>query len=76
MSVPSNIAEGNGRFSRKELVQFLLHARGPLLELETQVMIAQRLGYLDREQSDSLSTMIDEVARLLNGLVNKFKVAP
>lgn len=74
MSVPSNIAEGKGRFSRKELVQFLLHARGSLLELETQVMITQRVGYLDQEQSDSLSTMIDEVARLLNGLVNNFKV--
>jgi four helix bundle protein len=73
ISVPSNIAEGKGRFSRKELVQFLLHARGSLLELETQVSIAQRLGYLGDEQSQYLSIRIDEVARLLNGLLNRFR---
>jgi len=42
VSVPSNIAEGKGRRSRKEFQQFLFHARGSLLELQTQVMIAKR----------------------------------
>jgi four helix bundle protein len=46
VSIPSNIAEGKGRFSAKELVHFLLQARGSLLELETQLLIAYRLGYL------------------------------
>jgi four helix bundle protein len=73
VSIPSNIAEGKGRFSRKELVHFLLNARGSLLELETQVSIAHRLGYLDQEQSRNLSTIMDEVARLLNGLLNRFR---
>jgi four helix bundle protein len=45
VSVPSNIAECKGRFSRKELVQFLFRARGSLLELETQITIGQELGY-------------------------------
>src|SRR5271155_4491500 len=47
VSVPSNIAEGKGRYSQKEFVQFLFHARGSLLELQTQVSIARDLDYLD-----------------------------
>jgi len=45
VSIPSNIAEGQGRFSKGEFKQFLGHARGSLLELETQILIAQQLGY-------------------------------
>jgi len=44
VSIPSNIAEGKGRYSRKELSQFLLNARGSLLELETQIEIARALS--------------------------------
>ena len=44
VSVPSNIAEGKGRYSRKELLQFLFHARGSLLELRTQITIAKNFG--------------------------------
>ncbi|MFY9559954.1 MAG: four helix bundle protein [Terriglobales bacterium] len=47
VSVPSNIAEGKGRHSHKELVQFLYRARGSLLELETQLSIAHELEYID-----------------------------
>lgn len=54
VSVPSNLAEGKGRFSRKELVQFLFHARGSLMELETQILIASRLGYIDSKTTDML----------------------
>jgi len=46
VSIPNNIAEGKGRFSRKELLQFLFHARGSLLELRTQIKIARELGFL------------------------------
>ena len=75
VSIPSNIAEGRGRSSRKELVQFLHHARGSLLELETQVMIAERLGYLEEVKQTDLRSMTGEVGRLLNGLVNALNEA-
>ena len=73
VSVPSNIAEGKGRFSRKELVQYLFRARGSLLELETQILIGRRLGYLGETEGRQLTTLAGEVGRLLNGLVNSFQ---
>jgi four helix bundle protein len=74
VSVPSNIAEGKGRFSRKELVQFLFRARGSLLELETQITIAHRLGYVDAPAFERLHSQSNELGRMLNGLVNRFEV--
>jgi four helix bundle protein len=66
--VPSNIAEGQGRPTRGHFCSFLGHAKGSLAELETQAMIAQRLGYV---QADCpILVQICEVARLLNGLIN------
>jgi four helix bundle protein len=73
VSVPSNIAEGKGRSSRKELLQFLFHARGSLLELQTQITIAYKLGFVTNAEAGNLSTLADEVGRLLNGLINRFQ---
>jgi four helix bundle protein len=73
VSVPSNIAEGKGRFSRKELLQFLFHARGSLLELQTQITIARELGFLPAHQGEKLTKVAAEVGRLLNGLINRFQ---
>jgi four helix bundle protein len=73
VSIPSNIAEGKGRFSRKELTQFLLNARGSLLELETQIEIARALGYASAEETNSLVSRSSEVGRLINGMVQHFK---
>jgi four helix bundle protein len=73
VSVPSNIAEGKGRYSQKELVQFLYKSRGSLLELETQICIARDLGYVDDSVGQSLATRTLEVLRILNGLINRFQ---
>jgi four helix bundle protein len=73
VSVPSNIAEGKGRHSRKELLQFLFHARGSLLELRTQITIAKELEYLSGTEGEKLTNHADEVGRPLNGLINRFQ---
>ncbi|HUI25525.1 MAG TPA: four helix bundle protein [Candidatus Kryptonia bacterium] len=68
VSVPSNIAEGEGRKSRKEFLHHLSIAYGSLRELETQVMIAGRLNYLEASEVARLLQLAGEVGRLLNGL--------
>lgn len=73
VSIPSNIAEGKGRYSRKELSQFLLNARGSLLELETQIEIARALSYLTDNHTEELTHRSSEVGRLLNGTLDYFK---
>jgi four helix bundle protein len=69
VSIPSNIAEGQGRGSDPELLRFLRIAHGSLRELETQVLIAQRLGYSNESESNQSLEMAAEVGRLLNGLI-------
>jgi len=69
VSVPSNIAEGQARLSTGEFKQFLGNARGSLMEVETQILIARDLGYLDQNQSDCLLSDTSEVGRILNGLL-------
>ena len=69
VSIPSNIAEGQGRATKGEFLQFLGHARGSLCELETQIIIAGNLGYISEEIGDRLASEITEVARILNGLL-------
>jgi len=69
VSIPSNIAEGQGRSPKGEFKQFLGHARGSLLELETQILIAQQLGYLPTERIQILLDGAAETGRILNGLL-------
>jgi four helix bundle protein len=69
VSIPSNIAEGQGRGSDPELLRFLRIAHGSLRELETQVLIAQRLGYSNDSECNQSMEMAAEVGRLLNGLI-------
>jgi four helix bundle protein len=76
VSIASNIAEGKGRSSDKELRHFLSNAKGSLFEVETQIMIADRLGYLSQSQSDHLLSQGAEVGRLLNGLMKAFRNTP
>ena len=73
VSIPSNIAEGRGKSSKKEFQQFLHHARGSLAELETQIVISQNLGYLNAGETAMVTEIIAEVGRLLHGLLASLK---
>lgn len=70
VSIASNIAEGKGRHTDKEFRQFLFTARGSLLELETQVLIARELQYVQPDQFDKLRDETRQVGRGLAGLLN------
>jgi four helix bundle protein len=75
VSVPSNIAEGQARFSRKEFHHFLSQARGSLVEIETQLTIAENLGYLGPNQLRPLLDKASELGKILNGLIASIKSA-
>ena len=70
VSIPSNIAEGKGHRSDREFRNFLLHARGSLLEVQTQLMIAQELQYILPEEGERLLESSDSIGRCLNSLIN------
>ncbi len=73
VSVPSNIAEGQARFSQREFHHFLSQARGSLVEIETQLLIARDLNFLQPAQTDELLFAAAELGRLLNGLIASVK---
>jgi four helix bundle protein len=73
VSVPSNIAEGHARTSKKEFQYFLSNARGSLAELETQLTIAHQLAYIDETGINQLLDRLGEVGRILNGLLASLK---
>jgi four helix bundle protein len=68
-SIPANIAEGQGRRLPKEFVYFLANARGSLWELDTHLESATRLGFLNVDTHQQLQAQLDEVGRMLNGLM-------
>ena len=67
-SIPANIAEGWARGTTKEYIQFLKVARGSLMELETHLIVANRLKFLPEQKVQSLVGAIAEIGRMLNGL--------
>ena len=71
VSIPSNISEGHQRSSTKDYVRFLNIAKGSLGELETQIMLCERLEYLNKEKTDLLLGQCGEIGRMLNGLINR-----
>ncbi len=68
ISIPSNVAEGQGRRTDKEFAYFVSVANGSLHEAETQILLAERLQFLDKAASAKLLDSSSEVGRLLNGL--------
>ena len=74
VSVPCNIAEGYGRGSRKEYVHFLCISQRSLKELETQVILAQRLNYGSKAAVEGLLGLSEEVGRMLGALIRSLKI--
>jgi len=73
VSVPSNIAEGAGRNTKKEFVNFLHIAQGSLSELDTQLELARRLAFIDDPAWRDLDTMVTEADKVLSGLIRSQK---
>jgi four helix bundle protein len=71
ISIPVNIAEGWGRETPKNYIQFLRNSRGPLFELETLILISDDLKYIKPEISKDLHLEMDEIGKMLNSLINK-----
>jgi four helix bundle protein len=72
VSIPSNIAEGQHRGHRGEFVQFLRIAYGSAAELETQLLIASKVSYIDNFSFDKINTDLNIIIRMLNKLMNSF----
>ena len=69
VSVPSNIAEGKGRGTGKEFIQFLRIALGSLYELQTQLELSMRIGYITTAQLNPIDSLALEVEKMLNSLI-------
>ncbi len=72
-SITSNIAEGFGRHTMKEKIQFYYHAQGSLTELKNQLFIARDVGYLTAGDFETLMKSVEDTHRLLQGLITKSK---
>ena len=73
VSVPANIAEGQARQYPKEFLKHLSIAKGSLAELQTLIIVAQRLNYLNHDQLQEIEAQISEVAKPLHGLMNSLR---
>ncbi len=73
VSIPSNIAEGYSRCSDKEFIHFLRISRGSVSELETQIMLCERISYLDSTQLELAQSFCIEIDKMLNSLIRKIK---
>ncbi len=76
ISVSSNIAEGAARNSKKEFVQFLYVALASASELDTQLIISRNLGYIEKTQLEELGAAINDISKMLFGLIRFLKKKP
>ena len=76
LSIPANIAEGNGRRHRKEYVNFLSIARGSVSELETHLHAFERLGYVNAADLRTARKLADEVSRMLLAIMRTLSRVP
>jgi four helix bundle protein len=68
-SIPANIAEGWGRGMTKEYVHYLIIDRGSLLDLETHLIVARSLGYLDQTRLNGFDRTLQDIGKMLNKLI-------
>jgi len=68
-SIPANIAEGSGRKGNKEFIQFLHISLGSATELETHLIISERLSYINKGQFEKLNASLTEIIKMLSGLI-------
>ncbi|SHF90151.1 four helix bundle protein [Desulfacinum infernum DSM 9756] len=73
VSIPSNVAEGAGRKTNKEFINFLHIAQGSLSELDTQLDIALELGYLSRQDRKAIDELIIKLDKILTGLIHSLR---
>ena len=71
VSIPSNIAEGQGRNSTREFIKFLSIARGSQCEIETQLQLCIQIGYLREDETKKALNLCEEISKMLNSLVKK-----
>ncbi len=71
VSIPSNIAEGQARHTRKEFIQFISHSEGSVAELETQVILAVELGYCGLADTQEITNLTTELSKMLDSLRRK-----
>ena len=76
VSIPSNIAEGYGRGSKRDYANFLAISRGSLFEIETQLLLCVRVGYLAEEEIQPALSVLAEVGRMINAILPKLRADP
>jgi four helix bundle protein len=76
VSIPANIAEGAGRHSKKEFAHFLSNSQGSASELETELIIAFRLGYIEQATFAKLTVQVERIGRLITGLTRHVSLGP
>jgi len=73
VSIPSNIAEGSGRVSKKEFQHFISISMGSSFELETQMILAARFNYITKEQLDGFTDLVGPIQKMSFGLYNSLE---
>jgi len=71
VSVSSNIAEGCGRRTSKDFVSFMYNAIGSIKEVESELFVAEKLGYVEMEDVENLIRELEEIGRMLSGMINR-----
>ncbi|MBN1632766.1 MAG: four helix bundle protein [Ignavibacteria bacterium] len=73
ISIPTNIAEGFGRYSRKEFIQFLIISRGSAAEVKYLLVLSKDLKYINMELYNKFNSELDEIGKMINGLINSIR---